>query len=105
MSKIKKDDQVIVLAGKDKGKKGKVLRVFPKSDKVLIEGVNLIKKSVKPNPQLNEQGGIKTKEALLHISNVALLHPTTGKPAKVGYKFIDNTKVRVFKTDGQRVDS
>lgn len=105
MSKIKKDDQVAVLAGKDKGKQGKVLRVFPKLGKVLVEGVNLVKRAVKPNPQLNEQGGIKTKEALLDISNVALLHPVTGKPAKVGYKFIDDTKVRVFKTDGQRVDS
>lgn len=105
MSKIKKHDLVVVLAGKDKGKQGKVLRVFPESDKVLVEGINLVKKSVKPNPQLNEQGGIKTKEALLQISNVALLHPTTGKPTKVGYKFIDDTKVRVFKTDGQRVDS
>lgn len=105
MSKIKKDDLVIVLAGKDKGKQGKILRVFPKSDQVLVEGINLVKRAVKPNPHMNEQGGLKTKEALIHISNVALVHPTTGKPAKVGYKFIDNAKVRVYKTDGQRVDS
>ena len=105
MSKIKKDDKVIVLAGKDKRKEGKVLRVFPKLGKILVEGINVVKKAVKPNPQLNEPGGIKTKEALLDISNVALLHPATGKPAKVGYKFIDKTKVRIFKIDGQHVDS
>lgn len=105
MSKIKKDDQVVVIAGKDKGKKGKVLRVFPDIRKVLVEGINLVKKATKPNPQMNEQGGLKVKEALLDISNIALVHPTTGKAAKVGYKIIDNAKVRVFKSDEQRVDS
>ncbi|CAM4432559.1 MAG: 50S ribosomal protein L24 [Legionellaceae bacterium] len=105
MTKLKKDDYVIVIAGKDKGKKGKILRVLPKLRKVLVEGINLVKKAVKPNPQLNQEGGIKVKEALLDISNVALVHPATGKPSKVRFEIIDNNKVRLFKTDGQLVDS
>lgn len=105
MAKLKKNDEVVVLSGKDKGKRGKVLKVFPKKHCALVEHVNLVKKHVKPNPQLNISGGIITKEAPLDISNLALYNPVEKKHAKVGFKVLsDGRKVRCFKSNGELVD-
>lgn len=99
--KIRRDDTVVVLAGKDKGKTGKVLRVLPKESRVIVSGVNLVKKHLKAT---REQGGrIETKEAALHISNVALADPETGKPTRVGYRVEDEQKVRFAKKSGKAV--
>lgn len=110
MRKIKKGDKVRVLTGKSKGAEGKVLKVYPKTDKILVEGVNLIKKHVKPNPQAGEQGGIVDKEAPIHVSNVALALPlkkgqSTKQHSKVGIrKLEDGKKVRFFKVTNELVD-
>lgn len=101
MAKIKTNDEVIVIAGKDKGKRGKVLRVA--EDRVTVSGVNLVKKHVKPNPARGTQGGIEEREASLHISNVALFNAATQKADRVGYKIEDAAKVRVFKSNGAAV--
>ncbi|ROR34835.1 50S ribosomal protein L24 [Inmirania thermothiophila] len=104
MRKIRKGDEVVVLAGKDKGRRGAVLRVLP-DDRVIVEGVNMVKKHVKPNPLRGEQGGILEKEAPLHVSNVALYNPQTKKADRVGFKFLeDGRKVRYFKSTGEVVD-
>lgn len=101
---VKKGDQVIVITGKDKGKKGRVLAAFPSEGRVLIEGVNMIKKHQKPN-QANPQGGIIQKEAPIHSSNVMLIDPKSGQPTRVGYKVLDNgKKVRVAKKSGEVID-
>ncbi|QBG36736.1 50S ribosomal protein L24 [Litorilituus sediminis] len=102
-SKIRRDDEVIVLAGKDKGKTGKVTKVLVEESKVYVEGVNLIKKHTKPVPQLQQPGGIVEKEAPLHVSNVAILNPKTGKADRVGFRFEDGKKVRFFKSDNELV--
>ncbi|RHW76775.1 MULTISPECIES: 50S ribosomal protein L24 [Colwelliaceae] len=102
-SKIRRDDEVIVLAGKDKGKTGKVTKVLVEDSKVYVEGVNLIKKHTKPVPQLQQPGGIVEKEAPLHVSNVAILNPKTGKADRVGFRFEDGKKVRFFKSDNELV--
>ena len=94
--KIKTGDEVIVIAGKDKGMKGRVLKVIKSKDRVLVEHVNMIKKHVKPSTE-NPQGGIEEKEAPIHISNVALVDQKTGKPTRVGYEIKDGKKVRVSK--------
>lgn len=111
MNKIKKDDMVIVLTGKDKGRSGKVIKLI-KSDRALVEGVNVIKKHVKPNPYKNTQGGIIEREASIHLSNLALLNPMTNKADKVGFKFIEPKsegekakKVRYFKSNNEMVDT
>ena len=102
-SKIRKGDDVIVLAGKDKGKRGTVLRVL--EDRVVVENINLARKHMKPNPNKGEQGGIVDKEMPLAISNVALYNPTTDKGDRVGFKTLDDgRKVRVFKSNGEVVD-
>lgn len=104
MRKIKQGDTVVVLAGKDKGKQGNVLRVLP-DDRVLVEKINIVKKHVRPNPNKGEQGGIVDKEAPLHVSNVALYNPHTGKADRVGIKVLeDGRKVRYFKSNGEVVD-
>ena len=102
-AKIRRDDEVVVIAGKDKGRRGKVLQV--RSDnRVLVSGVNLVKKHMKPNPTLGKQGGIVEKEAPLHISNVALFNPESNKGERVGFLLNeDGTKVRVFKSTGREV--
>jgi large subunit ribosomal protein L24 len=101
---VKKGDQVIVITGKDKGKKGRVLACYPKESRILVEGVNMIKKHQKPN-QANPQGGIITKEAPIHSSNVMLIDPKSGGPTRVGYKVLDNgKKVRVAKKSGEVLD-
>lgn len=103
-NKIRKGDDVIVLTGKDKGKRGTVLRKLD-DERVLVENVNMAKKHVKPNPMKGEQGGIVEKEMALHISNVALYNPSTDKADRVGFKVLeDGRKVRVFKSDGEVVD-
>ena len=101
--KIRRDDEVVVLAGKDKGKQGKVLRVLASEDRLVVEGVNLVKKHTKPNPQLGEPGGIVEKEASIHVSNVAIVNPATGKADRVGFRFEDEKKVRFFKSNGDLV--
>ncbi|SDB50837.1 LSU ribosomal protein L24P [Pseudidiomarina indica] len=97
-AKIKRDDEVVVLAGKDKGKRGKVLKVDTASNRVFVEGVNIIKKHQKPNPALGVAGGIVEQEAALHVSNVAIYNPETGKADRVGFRFEDGKKVRFFKS-------
>lgn len=103
MTKIKRDDEVIVITGKDKGKRGKVVTVL--EDRVVVSGINLVKKHVKANPNRGTQGGIVEQEAALHISNVALFNAATQKADRVGYKLLeDGAKVRVFKSSGDVVD-
>lgn len=102
MAKIKRDDEVIVITGKDKGKRGKVVSVL--EDRVVVSGINLVKKHVKANPNRGTQGGIVEQEASLHISNVALFNAATQKADRVGYKSLeDGSKVRVFKSSGDVV--
>ena len=101
--KIRRDDEVVVLAGKDKGKQGKVIRVLASDDRVVVEGVNIVKKHTKPNPQLGEAGGIIEKEAAIHVSNVAVVNPATGKADRIGFRVEDGKKVRVFKSNGELV--
>jgi len=102
-SKIRRDDEVIILAGKDKGKTGKVTKVLVENGKVYVEGVNLIKKHTKPVPQLQQHGGIVEKEAPLQVSNVAILNPKSGKADRVGFRFEDGKKVRFFKSDNELI--
>ena len=102
--KIRKGDDVIVLTGKDKGKRGTVLQVLDE-DRVLVESINLAKKHMKPNPTKGEPGGIVEKEMPIQASNVALFNPATNKADRVGFKTLDDgRKVRVFKSDGEVVD-
>jgi len=102
-SKIRRDDEVIVIAGKDKGKTGKVLQVITGTERVIVEGINLIKKHQKPVPQLQQPGGIVDKEASINVSNVAILNPETGKADRVGFRVEDGNKVRIFKSNGKSI--
>ncbi|MBY0565209.1 MAG: 50S ribosomal protein L24 [Hyphomonadaceae bacterium] len=106
-SRIKKDDTVIVIAGKDKGRSGRVLTVLTKEERVLVEGVNLVKRHTAPSMK-HPQGGVISKEAPLHISNVALRDPKTGKATRVGFKIVgegaQRRKVRVAKGSGVQID-
>ena len=105
MRKIKRDDEVVVIAGRDKGKRGKVLRVLDES-RVLVSGIQMIKKHQKPNPQMGIPGGIVQKEAPIQVSNIALYNPETQKGDRVGFKIQeDGKKVRVFKSTGAVVDA
>lgn len=97
---VKKGDKVVVISGKDKGKQGVILAAFPKNDRVLVEGINLVKKHSKPT-QANPQGGISEQEAPIHVSNVMPLDPKTGEVTRVGYKVEDGKKVRVAKKSGK----
>ncbi len=104
MRKIKKGDEVIVIAGKDKGSRGTVVRMAS-NDRIVVEGVNMVKKHQKPNPMSGQPGGIIEKEAPLHISNVALYNHAAGKADRVGIKSLeDGRKVRYFKSNGETVD-
>jgi large subunit ribosomal protein L24 len=104
MRKIRKGDDVVVLTGKDKGKRGTVLRVVDDGH-VVVENVNMVKKHQKPNPQRGEPGGILDKEMPLHISNVGLYNPAKDGPDRVGFRVLeDGRKVRVFKSNGEVVD-
>lgn len=100
---VKKGDKVQVISGKDKGKQGVILEAYPKKDRVLVEGVNVIKKHSKPS-QMNPQGGIMSQEAPIHVSNVMPIDPKTGKPTRVGYKEVDGKKVRIAKKSGEALD-
>ena len=104
-SKIRRDDEVIILAGKDKGKTGKVTKVLVEESKVYVEGVNIIKKHQKgnPDPQAGQPGGIIEKEAPLHVSNVAIVNPATGKADRVGFRVEDGKKVRFFKSNNELI--
>ncbi|WP_158971315.1 50S ribosomal protein L24 [Paraglaciecola sp. L3A3] len=102
-NKIRRDDEIIVLAGKDKGKQGKVLKVIPGTDRLIVEGVNLIKKHQKPNPQAGVAGGIIEKEASIHVSNVAIYNAKAGKADRIGFRLEGEKKVRFFKSDGELV--
>ena len=105
MLKIKRDDEVVVVAGKDKGKRGKVLKVL-ENNKVLVSGVQMIKKHQKPNPNAGIPGGIIEKEAAIQASNVAIFNPTSEKADRVGFKILeDNKKIRIFKSSGEAVDA
>ncbi|MBA35465.1 MAG: large subunit ribosomal protein L24 [Oleispira sp.] len=100
MLKIRRDDEVIVIAGKDNGKRGKVVKVLA-DNRVIITGINMVKKHQKPNPQLQQPGGIVEKEAGIQVSNVAIWNPKTEKADRVGFKVEGETKVRVFKSTGE----
>ncbi|MEM6485006.1 MAG: 50S ribosomal protein L24 [Pseudomonadota bacterium] len=99
MEKIRRDDEVIVIAGKDKGKRGKV-RTIVDDQRVVVAGVNMIKKHTKPNPQAGVQGGIVEKEAPIQVSNVAIFNSETSKADRVGFRFEDGKKVRFYKSNG-----
>lgn len=101
-AKIKKGDKVVVLAGKDRGAEGEVVQVIPQDNRVLVRGVNIIKKHQRQTQ--TEQGGIISKEASIHISNVALKDPSSGKPTRVGFKVEDGKKVRIAKGSGEVID-
>ncbi len=104
MNRIKKNDQVIVIAGRDKGRKGTVSRID--GERVWVENVNVVKRHQKPNPAKGLQGGIVEKEMSLHVSNVALLDATTGKAGRIGYRTLeDGRKVRYFKSNNEVVDA
>jgi large subunit ribosomal protein L24 len=101
---VKKDDNVIVITGKDKGKKGRVIAAYPRENRVLIEGVNMVKRHTRPN-QANPQGGIIEREAPIHVSNVMHIDPKSGKPTRIGSKILSNgKKVRIAKRSGQEID-
>ncbi|TGD74220.1 50S ribosomal protein L24 [Mangrovimicrobium sediminis] len=102
MLKIKRDDEVIVLAGKDKGKRGKVRKVLD-DNRVIVAGINMVKKHTKPNPQAGVAGGIVEKEAPIQVSNVAIFNPGTGKADRVGFKLEGESKVRIYKSSGEAI--
>ncbi len=104
MNRIRKGDQVIVITGKYKGQKGEVMRIA--EDRVVVQNINLVKRHTKPNPQANQPGGIVEREAPIHISNVMLFNPATGKGERVGYKTLDDgRKVRTYRAGGEVVDA
>ena len=103
MNKIRSEDEVIVIAGKDKGKRGKVLKLVGET-KVLVSGINMMKRHTKPNPQAGVAGGIVEKEAPLQISNVALYNATAGKGDRIGFRTEGDKKVRFFKSNNELVD-
>jgi large subunit ribosomal protein L24 len=101
---IQRNDKVEVIAGSDRGKQGRVLRVMPEANRVLVEHVRMVKKNVRPNPQKNIKGGIAEQEAAIHVSNVMLVCPNCG-PTRVGHKFEGATKVRVCRKCDQTIES
>jgi large subunit ribosomal protein L24 len=104
MRRIRKDDEVVVIAGKDKGRRGKIVRVMDE-ERVIVAGVNLVKRHTKPNPARNVAGGIVEREAAIHISNVMLFNPLTRKGDRVGFRMLgDGRKVRYFKSNNEVVD-
>ena len=101
-AKIKKGDRVVLLAGRDKGRQGEVLRVFPKEERLIVQGLNLVKRHTRPS-QSDPQGGIKTKEAPVHVSNVAYVD-RNGEPTRVGFRIEGDKKVRYAKKSGEVID-
>ncbi|MUV13953.1 50S ribosomal protein L24 [Noviluteimonas gilva] len=103
MNRIRKGDQVVVISGKDKGKRGDVVRVA--GDKVVVSNINVVKRHTKPNPQLGQAGGVIEREAPIHISNVMLFNPASGKGERIGFKVLeDGRKLRVFRSSGESID-
>ncbi|GEN46917.1 50S ribosomal protein L24 [Alkalibacillus haloalkaliphilus] len=100
---VKKGDKVRVISGKDKGKEGTILEAFPKKDRIVVEGVNYMKKHTQPS-QENPQGGILNQEAPIHVSNVMPIDPNTNEPTRVGYEVRDGNKVRIAKKSGEPLD-
>ena len=110
--RVRKNDTVLVISGRDRGKRGRVLSVHPETQRVVIEGAAMVKRHTKPNPQLNQPGGIIEREAPIHVSNVMLLNTVTGKGERVGFKTLAPAtagekprKVRVFRKSGEMVDA
>ena len=104
MNRIRKGDQVVVIAGKDKGKQGEIVRVL--GDKVVVSNINVVKRHTKPNPQAGQAGGVIEREAPIHASNVMLFNPATGKGDRVAFKVLeDGRKLRVFRSSGEAVDA
>ncbi|HVI26387.1 MAG TPA: 50S ribosomal protein L24 [Xanthomonadaceae bacterium] len=102
MNRIRKGDHVVVIAGKDKGKRGDVVRVA--GDKVVVSNINIVKRHTKPNPQANQPGGVIEREAPIHISNVMLFNPASGKGERVATKVLENgRKLRVFRSSGEAI--
>jgi large subunit ribosomal protein L24 len=102
---VRKNDEVIVLTGKDRGKRGRVLQVLPERNRVVVEGVNMIKRHTKPNPQKNVKGGIVERESSIHASNVQPIDPETGKATRVGRKVLeDGRRVRISRRSGSVLD-
>ena len=105
MLKIKRDDEVVIIAGRDKGKHGTVTRILG-NDKLIISGVNMVKRHMKPNPMRGQQGGIVEKEAPIHVSNVAIFNSATNKADRVGFKILDDgSKVRIYKSNQEQIDA
>lgn len=100
---VKQGDNVKVISGKDKGKEGKILEAYPNNSRVLVEGINMVKKHAKPS-QSNPQGGILNQEAAIHVSNVMPIDPKTGEPTRIGYKEENGKKVRIAKKSGESLD-
>jgi len=104
MNRIRKGDQIVVITGKDKGKKGEITRVA--GDRVVVANINVVKRHTKANPQAGQAGGIVEREAPIHISNVMLFNPVTGKGDRVGFKVLeDGRKMRVFRSSGEAIDA
>ena len=104
MRKIKKGDNVVVIAGRDKGKRGDVARIVDETH-VIVNGVNQVKRHTKPNPMKNQPGGIVTKEVPIHVSNVAIWNPVTQKPDRIGFRLLeDGRKMRFFKSNGEQIN-
>ena len=103
MNKIRRDDEVVVIAGSDKGRRGKVVTRVD-AEHIVVEGVHTVKKNVRPNPMKGEAGGVVTRDLAIHQSNVAIYNPATGKADRVGFKILDDgSKVRVFKSSGEQI--
>jgi large subunit ribosomal protein L24 len=105
-SKIRKGDEVVVLIGKDRGKRGVVTKILTEQDRVVVENINIVKKHQRPNPNLGVAGGIIDIEMSIHVSNVAIYNPATGKPDRVGFKTLqDGRKVRILKSNNEVLDT
>jgi large subunit ribosomal protein L24 len=103
-ARIRTDDEVVVISGKDRGKRGKVLRVDPKSDRVFVEGLNMVKRHQRPSQTTGQGGGVIEKEAPIHVSNVMLIDPKDGKPTRVAIEISDGKRLRVARRSGARLD-
>ncbi|MFC0409284.1 50S ribosomal protein L24 [Roseomonas elaeocarpi] len=103
-AKIRKGDRVLVISGSDKGKRGEVLRVSPEDNRAVVQGVNMVKRHLKPKG-MGQPGGIQEKEATIHLSNLALIDPKSDKATRVGFKVVDGKKVRVAKASGEVLDA
>jgi large subunit ribosomal protein L24 len=103
-ARVRTDDEVIVIGGKDRGKRGKVLRVDPERDRVFVEGLNMIKRHQRPSQATGQGGGVIEREGPIHVSNVMLIDPRDGKPTRVGIEIADGKRLRVARRSGARLD-